>query len=667
MLFSKNFLTKYSTVFCLFILNTFVNSKYYSGDYDSYFSFDGCEPKENICDTKVKTYPEIFKTYIRGLGPNCEDELSIKKNYFKCINKFFECGYLNTHKVNGTYYITPNEGVQILDGVDLSKLSEEKLTNLQVSEQLIKKLKPFFGLTGSDASNKLESEKLTLTPTESEYLFNIFFNERQQKFEAAFLNITDNAARNKEVYQNLTLEAQVGLLSIHNFFGEIPSEFVNNIFENKWDDLSHQIKAFDLPSNLNYGNIKKKTLRKNIDSYLIDSIDEHIQEGKVLGAFVIDLSNEYKADLARYETYILTIKNIIKTFYDKEQCYTCKNKDIHDYVVIVYRNESLLLANYTADYNETMQALDKIIIPDSYSLDPRTRNTSRAIGSAVYMLMNETRFDKMKTIFLFTNGNPDDDMAPVKPMLEKYNINLAVLDMSYNDPYDMLSMLAEGPYNYLKYNVRKYQNSTVNQKCLGKQVANIFASQNIHMHKSLFKNSTFMNTTIPHNNTIHFQTTRKANHNLKISINLNTFPEENWMKMFVSYNYPYPGWNSNDLMHAGTNYLALKTLVIGPDADREEAYKEDQTVYLTLQGSNTNFGIKVEDCDPQDTVNCSVGTNIDVNDYPFPQWLLAILIIMSIVIVLFVIWYLMKCFRKKENSIEDVEAGINTKYQNIKG
>ena len=92
-------------------------------------------------------------------------------------------------------------------------------------------------------------------------------------------------------------------------------------------------------------------------------------------------------------------------------------------------------------------------------------------------------------------------------------------------------------------------------------------------------------------------------------------------------------------------------------------FESEQTVYFTLQGSNTNFGIKIEDCDPKE---CQVGTNINVNDYPFPQWLLAILIILCILVVLFGIWYLMRCYRKKD-TIDDVEAGLTTKYQNIKG
>ena len=41
-------------------------------------------------------------------------------------------------------------------------------------------------------------------------------------------------------------------------------------------------------------------------------------------------------------------------------------------------------------------------------------------------------------------------------------------------------------------------------------------------------------------------------------------------------------------------------------------------------------------------------------------------IIIAILIVLFGVWYLMRCYRKKD-TVDDVEAGIgNTKYQNIR-
>ena len=131
------------------------------------------------------------------------------------------------------------------------------------------------------------------------------------------------------------------------------------------------------------------------------------------------------------------------------------------------------------------------------------------------------------------------------------------------------------------------------------------------------------------------------------------------MKIFVSYDYPYPDYSTNAIMHEGSNYLPLKTLVIGKDSNNPSAFEKDQTVYFTLQGSNSNFGIKIEDCDPTE---CQIGTNINENDFPFPQWLLAILIILAIFVFLFIAWYLMRCYRKIE-TIEDVESGLTSKYQ----
>ena len=104
-------------------------------------------------------------------------------------------------------------------------------------------------------------------------------------------------------------------------------------------------------------------------------------------------------------------------------------------------------------------------------------------------------------------------------------------------------------------------------------------------------------------------------------------------------------------------------MVIGKDSNNPSAFEDDQIVYFALQGSNSDFGIKIEDCDP---IECQVGTNINTNDYPFSRTLLAFLIIISIMVLLFGAWYLMRCYRKKEG-VDDVESGINSKYQNIKG
>ena len=178
-----NSISKYFFVFSLFLLNSLVNTKY----YDDYYSFDGCLPKKTCA---ARTYPEIYKTLIHGFGPVCEEEIKIVKDYFKCVDKFFECGYLNTYDRNGTISLDKNEGVMIFDGVDISKMTEKELKDLKVPESLIKKLSPFFGLTGLDASNKLDLEKLQLSGAESEFLYHEFIENRMSKFEENFFYLT---------------------------------------------------------------------------------------------------------------------------------------------------------------------------------------------------------------------------------------------------------------------------------------------------------------------------------------------------------------------------------------------------------------------------------------------------------------------------------------------
>ena len=50
------------------------------------------------------------------------------------------------------------------------------------------------------------------------------------------------------------------------------------------------------------------------------------------------------------------------------------------------------------------------------------------------------------------------------------------------------------------------------------------------------------------------------------------------MKLFVSYEYPYLDYSTSSMIHEGTNYLPLKIIVIGNDANHQNALDNDQIV-----------------------------------------------------------------------------------------
>jgi hypothetical protein len=248
--------------------------------------------------------------------------------------------------------------------------------------------------------------------------------------------------------------------------------------------------------------------------------------------------------------------------------------------------------------------------------------------------------------------------------LQNNSVNLAVVDMSLRDSEDktnIIPLLAEAEYNYINYAIvnnetSKSQTDNKNLNCLSKQVLNTLLSQNIF----LTSNKEYRNSTIDKNNTVFFQAVRPKGKNLKISLLLNTFPEQNFLKMFVSYDYPFPDYKTSLFIHEGDNYLPLKTIVVGKEEENPELFDADRTVYIKLIGSNSDFGVKIEECDPS---LCPVGTNYQENNYPFPKWIIFLLIIFGTIIILGTIWYFVKNYRKKDLN-DDIEHGFS-KYTTI--
>lgn len=650
---------KKQILFFFFFFSFFelIKSKY----YDFYASFDGCLPIDNC---QFKTYPDLVKGFIKGLGPYCDNEKSLSQNYLDCADKYFECGYLNLYFVKNSSILNQNEGVNILNGLDISDLSSEALKSLNVPDNIIGKLSPFFGIKGNDAYNKLEIEKIRLSSEEANILLEIFNNEKEKKLKEKFSKIKENFTNYEEIYKEMPFEIRTALFSQFNIYGEIPQNYQQYILDNKWSELSDKIKENKFPSNLKNGETPKNSLRKNLDAYLTlsaKSTDSKIQNSHIRGVFIIDLTNPFKQELKKYESYINTIKQFLKEFFNHEKCETCKNKDIHDYAILAYRNESIILSNFKDSLNTTLESLDKIIIPDSYGIDTRPRNTGAALEHGVWLFTNETlSFDKLKTIILFTNGESQDSTERIPPFLKDYSINLAIVDLSLQENSNLFN-LAEGSYNYINFNFTRNEdipekyNKTLH--CLDKQVANIFAYQNIHLQIG----SNYRNSTIDHNNTVFFQAVRPSNKNLKISLNLNTFPEENHLAMFTSFDYPFPDYYTSNHVHEGTNYSPLKYIIIGKEDENIKNFELEQKVYFALVGANSDFGLKIEECDPKD---CPVGSNIDENHYPFPKWIIVILIIIASLLSLYFIWYLVRCYRKKDSE-DDIEQGFS-QYKNIK-
>lgn len=135
-------------------------------------------------------------------------------------------------------------GVTIATGFDLGACNENDLKKLKLSSQLVNILKPYLGLKGKNAQDKLKEKQLILTKEECQKIDKAVKAAHIQKLQLKY----NSAAGNKVKFDDLPSQAQTVIASVSFQYGvglDIRApKFWKAVTSQNWTNAVKVLKSF---------------------------------------------------------------------------------------------------------------------------------------------------------------------------------------------------------------------------------------------------------------------------------------------------------------------------------------------------------------------------------------------------------------------------------------
>lgn len=157
-------------------------------------------------------------------------------------------------------YVPPdrqrNSGVTIAHGLDLGQRNAADLQRMGLSPDLIRRLTPYLGYRGQEATDYVRAHPLTITRDEQDAIDRTAFNATYQNAANAYNNSTRNrAARNSENHGNgadvrqfsdLPIEAQTVIADVAHQYGNLHEtpNFLRQVTNNQWREAIANLRNF---------------------------------------------------------------------------------------------------------------------------------------------------------------------------------------------------------------------------------------------------------------------------------------------------------------------------------------------------------------------------------------------------------------------------------------
>jgi hypothetical protein len=136
-------------------------------------------------------------------------------------------------------------GVTIATGFDLGQRNESDLTNLGLSSDLVTKLKPYLGKKGTDASDYLDKNPLSITETEAADIDKKVRQQKVPKLKDAYRTAPENT---KPVeFDDLPGQAQTVIASVSFQYGTLSTKtpkFWKAVTKQDWPESVKILRAF---------------------------------------------------------------------------------------------------------------------------------------------------------------------------------------------------------------------------------------------------------------------------------------------------------------------------------------------------------------------------------------------------------------------------------------
>ncbi len=136
-------------------------------------------------------------------------------------------------------------GVTIATGFDLGQRSESDLTKLGLSADLVNKLKPYLGKTGTDATDALKAQSLKISAVETSEIDKAVKADEVDKLKLRYLAAIDN--KSKTDFFALPAEAQTVIGSVSFQYGDLAArapKFWKAVSAQDWSEAVKILRAF---------------------------------------------------------------------------------------------------------------------------------------------------------------------------------------------------------------------------------------------------------------------------------------------------------------------------------------------------------------------------------------------------------------------------------------
>ena len=535
--------------------------------YDNYAARDNCLPHK----TCYYSNPKDFIFYVaRGLDL---DSLSIDSsldtrlnfNYKLCMNKMFLCGYV---PFKNTYnFPSPSFGVTVGIGHDLFNFSNYVLGEMNISEGLINKLKPFTFFTGRGAYERILLFDLLLTEEEVNELYS---KNMEYTYKRMVEEIKRSSQEAEQWFTRRDDNFQKAVLSIYSYFDSFSqiSAIKSAIIDM---DVEAVKKAFFKEDyKLKYDN---PYLRRFAEKLLLNSLNVDYAGNTALTVFIDSRLSKEKLDLIRNVSESIYLKNI-----------SILDLSHSKLKVVTYDGKSLFL---NKDFND--------IIISWNQEQGKSMTLEIAIDVEIAELQQLNKDNYFGTILLFSTDNFNNITVAQVP-------NIYIIPVSFGtQPIDNLLSLTDGRM----YNIIKVTNSPKDPETFRRSLLPYIYLHHLEI-KALPENNGVLersNYVRDHDNPIYYKVSKRSGSYLKVLVE-STKPDYA-LQIFVDYSNPFPSKHLFLYSHLSSDSTTRELIV-----DDKTATDENKEVYLAIYGTDCSYKISFSECDPRFCHHRSKGSSM---------------------------------------------------------
>ena len=517
----------------------------------------------------------------------------IYSEFISCHEGNSSCGFVPINPTSGE--VLGNSGVTIGTGIDLGSKSSSSPALRSLSNFIVAKLEPYFGLRQNFAACAAIEQPLSLSSSEAVALTDAVIKRVGEEIKQIYNN---EKAERALVFTSLARGVRTAIASVWFQFGypKAYPKFWKFVTENNWEEAVKELRNFySNPNDQLEGNLKRRNNEADIIEATLVECNRSID-------CVILLDESGSVSDSAFQESLTFVINLIKAFPDEK----LRGKDATRFGLSTFEtnyNPRFYLSSYTSQsqYQTAISRIDQT-------------NGGTRLGQALNLLLvdqftpkNGLRGEEHgfpRVLIVLTDGISHDSVAFSAQRVRDRNIVIYAIGIGrYNR--NQLEQVASSPSHVFTLStfagLETFVATLTAATCNEPQPVSLNKTVQTITRKSQY---------------LYFVYQVHVNFNLEI--NVVDLAGETFV--YVSRSNPHPYKYDNDLSFDRSS-LKHKVLVISPRTLNNptkrstRALPEDVTSIYVSVTANTDsvlFAIKGNECNP---LNCHEGTN-EVNSAP---------------------------------------------------